>query len=131
MDQMGDAGSSRSNAERNRAQAAGLIFVMAAVILVVPAASAYGEWQHALRYGWPGPYTMDIAELNAGETIWKAEAWGVVSLLVLAGASIGAGFAAKAAGQRAWLVVLGGLVITVIALLVVAVLLTPPLASSG
>lgn len=128
---MGDAGGSRSNAERNRAQAAALIFVAAAVILVVPAASAYGEWQHALRYGWPGPYLDSIAEANADETIWKAEAWGVLTLVILTGASIGGVFAARAAGQRGWLVALVGLVITVIALLVVAVLLTPPLASSG
>lgn len=128
---MGDTADGQPNTERNRSRAAGLIFLAAAVVLVVPAASAYGEWQHALRYGWPGPYPDSISEANVGETIWKAQAWGVVSLLVLTGASIGAGFAAKAARQRVWLVVLGGLVITVIALLVVAVLLTPPLASSA
>jgi hypothetical protein len=120
-----------SNAKRNRTQVAAIIFVATAVILVVPAASAYGEWQHALRYGWPGPYPDSISESNAGETIWKAEAWGILSLIFLAGASICAGFAARSAGQRVWLVVILGLAVCVVALLAVAFLLTPPLASSA
>jgi hypothetical protein len=126
---MGDIGG-RSQAERNRSRAAALLFLAAAVVLVVPAVSAYGEWRHALHDGWPGPITEDIAALNAGEAVWKAGAWSVLVLVVLVGVSIAAGFAARAARQRVWLVVLVGVGATVVALLVVAVLLTPPLASS-
>lgn len=90
-----DAAGSRSNAERNRARAAALIFLVAAVVLVVPAASGYGEWQHALHYGWPGSYSSSVSELNAGEAIWKAEIWGLISVVVLIGAAVGAGFAAR------------------------------------
>ncbi|MBN9629250.1 MAG: hypothetical protein J0I18_01340 [Actinobacteria bacterium] len=125
-----DAAGSRSNAERNRARAAALIFLVAAVVLVVPAASGYGEWQHALHYGWPGSYSSSVSELNAGEAIWKAEIWGLISVVVLIGAAVGAGFAARAARQRVWLVVLAGVAITVVAVLVIAALLTPPVASS-
>lgn len=114
----------RPRAERNRTRTAALIFVAAAVVLVVPAASAYSEWQHALGYGWPGPYRSDIAEWNAGETIWKAKIAGILTLVILVGASIGAGFAARAAGQRVWLVVLAGLAVTMVALLATSVLLT-------
>ncbi|ERK70670.1 hypothetical protein N136_02981 [Leifsonia aquatica ATCC 14665] len=120
---------SHSTAERNRAHAAAIIFIAAAIVLVIPAASVYGDWQNALRYGWPGPYRSDIAEWNADETIWKATFWGILMLIVLTGASIGAGFAARAAHQRVWLVVLAGVVVTVVALLVAAVILTRPLAS--
>ncbi|MFF9562262.1 hypothetical protein ACF1AJ_02820 [Leifsonia sp. NPDC014704] len=128
---MSNVPSRRSNAELNRARAAVFIFGAAAVVLVVPAASAYGEWQHALHYGWPGPYRSSIAEANGGETIVKAQIWGLMSLVVLAGAAIASGFAARTAGQRVWLVVLTGVIVTVAMLAVVAVLLTPPLESSG
>lgn len=84
-----------------------------------------------LRYGWPGPYPDSISELNAGETIWKVRFWAVVSFIVPGGAAIGAGYAARAAKQRVWLVLLVGLAITTAVVLVVAVLLTPPLASSA
>jgi|GEM_PF-3301585 len=121
----------RSQTERNKAATPAIIYGIAAVLLLVPVASAYGEWQHLLRYGWPGPYDSGIAEANAGETEFKIGLWVIPSVLILFGAAVGAGFAARSAGQRVWLVVLVGLVVTTLILLGVAVLLTPPLASSS
>jgi ABC-type transport system involved in cytochrome c biogenesis permease subunit len=51
-------------------------------------------------------------------------------LVVLIGEAIGAGFAARAARQRVWLVVLAGVTITGAAVFVGGALLTPAFASS-
>ncbi|MFF2052051.1 hypothetical protein ACFVU2_10670 [Leifsonia sp. NPDC058194] len=54
----------------------------------------------------------------------------MLSIFVVIGTAIGAGFAARAARQRAWLVILVGVSITLGAALMIAVLLTPVPASS-
>jgi hypothetical protein len=119
----------RTQTERNRTATPAIIYGIAVVLLLLPVSSAYGEWQHLLRYGWPGPYTSDIAEFNAGETEFKVLFWAIPSVLVLLAAVVGAGFAARAAGQRVWLVILVGVIVTVLVLAGASVLLTTPLAS--
>lgn len=121
----------RTQTERNRAALPVIVYGATAILLFVPGASVVGEWQHLLRYGWPGPYDAVIAEPNAGETLFTVQLWAIASAIVLVAGAVTAGVAARSARQRVWLVTLVGVVSTVLLVLVVGFLLTPPLASSS
>jgi len=100
------------------------LFVWAGIVLLLPVGLAVTELRHLAGFGWPGPYDSSIAEAQAEESLWKVQAVAVLAALVLVGTTIGAGFAARAAGQRVWLVCVSGVVATVVALGLGGVLLT-------
>lgn len=98
-----------------RRSTAPLLFAVTGALLCIPAALAAVELRKLGGYGWPGPYTYDISAMHAGESLWKVQVLVTLCLLVLIAATVAAGFAARAAGQRVWRVcVIGALATTAV-----------------
>lgn len=87
----------------------GVLLVVVAILAAVPWTLAVQALRDALRYGWPGPYALPAAELNARESFTDVLlAAGLASVLLGSGLLV-VGFAARAFGLRvAPIVVLGG-----------------------
>jgi hypothetical protein len=115
---------SASTASPERRALPAVLFGCAGVLLLVPVGLAVTDARHLSGYGWPGPYRSSVAELQVGEALWEIQLVAVFAVLVLAGATLGAAFAARAAGQRVWAVCALGVSLTVAAVLLAALLLT-------
>lgn len=102
----------------------GLLLVVVATLFAVPWVFAAQSLRDALRYGWPGPYALPVAELNAEEALFEiCLAAGVAFVLLTAGLVV-VGFAARTFGIRAAPVVIMGSVGAVGVASAIAVALT-------